>query len=85
MREKSLKQLNDQWHRISSYVRAKGLFWKFLSIRCRYSLNMQKFMDKPVIIYGKVNDEELYNKPVPKSVYCGSKHKNHTPSLFDFE
>lgn len=69
MREKSLAQLDAQWHRIADYARAKGMFWKFLGIRCRYSVNMQKDMPEPVFYYGRVYNQELYNKPVPKSVY----------------
>ena len=73
MKEKSLAQLDAQWKRIIDYARAKGkeYFWHCLGIRCRYSVNMQKAMSEPVFYYGRVYNQELYNKPVPKAVYCG--------------
>lgn len=62
---------------------------KHLGIFCGYSNRMTDYLGKCPTYMGRVIDEKLYNKPVPRSVYCTRKEnvreKVHTPSLFDFE
>lgn len=71
MKQKSKAQLESQWKRLAPYTKSRGkeCFKRHLMNFCRYSNRMTDYLGKCPTYWGRVIDEELYNKPVPKSVY----------------
>lgn len=71
MKEKSLKELDSQWKRISKNLKKRNLFWKYLFIKCRYSIKMKGIVGNPYC-YGKVYYEEIYNRPIKIKEYMNN-------------
>lgn len=74
MRTKTPEQLNNQWMRISGYVRRRGIFMKHCRIYMRYSVRMVENLGSSPYWHPNTGYQytEENNAPVPVRIYTAS-------------
>lgn len=74
MKTKTPEQLNNQWIRISGYVRQRGKFMEYFHIYVRYSNRMAKYFGSSPYWHPNTGYQytEENNAPVPSRIYTSS-------------
>ena len=73
MKTKTPEQLNNQWMRISGYVRQRGDFVKYFYTYVRYSNRMAEYLGASPYWHPRTGFQytKESNAPTPRNVYAG--------------
>lgn len=69
-RTKTAEQINEQWARISKYVRKRGYFMEYFRVYVRYRNRMTGYNGESPYWHDRYHYNKRNNSPVPVSFYA---------------